>query len=276
MELGVITNRSTDAYKTTIDKTGTVQLKDKAEEKNKNSSETSGSIKANELKLPDNREWTIKELFARKSALKIQMDQFEKDSDLDGVIQEHEQRKEALLEEAGINQSQVNRLESLKEDLKDTNGIEENSTEQKDFLILEKQALGKELTGEESAKLAGMGPLTDYQKAALDYTTMQAEFQKRASKAGEDYFNENRAITAIKLGRLKDNPMVDAKKEAEDMLKQVDGEIQQSLIEEIKSRVNEKLDIDPNASILDNPQVLIDQKKATEEDLKGLAVDEKV
>jgi hypothetical protein len=121
-----------------------------------------------------------------------------------------------------------------------------------------------------------MGPMTEYQRASLDYTIQETEFQSRIDDENNDFYNEARTITAIKLERLKDDPMVDANKEAEDLLKQVEGEIQKALLEEIKSRVNENLDIDPNKSILDNPQALIDQKKVTEEDIKGLAVDEKV
>jgi hypothetical protein len=277
MELGAIQSKSTNTYRSTVGKSETVELKDKIDEKrNKNKSETTGSIKAGELNLQDGNGWTIKELFAQRAALKIQLDQYENDTRLDGVIQEHIDMKASLREGSDADQSQVNRLESLKGDLKKTYGVEDGSTEQKDYLILEKQALEKELTDEEQNRLVNMGPMTDYQNAAMEYTKMEKEFIKRINKATNDYFNENRSITAIKLGRLKDSPMVDAKKEAEDLLKKVDGEIQKSLVEELKNRVNDNLDIDPNASILDNPKTLIDQKKATEEDLKGLAVDEKV
>jgi hypothetical protein len=181
------------------------------------------------------------------------------------------------LQEGGLNQGEADRLEKLKEDLKSSYGVEDNSKEQKDLELLEKAKIRKEaLTQEERDRLSQMGPLTEYQEAAFEYSKDQVEFKDRAEAAAEDYFNENRTITAMKLEMLKDDPMVDAKKDAEELLDKVDAEIQQAMIEEIKNRVNENLDIDPNSSILDNPQALINQKKVTEEDLKGLAVDEKV
>ena len=67
-------------------------------------------------------------------------------------------------------------------------------------------------------------------------------------------------ITAIKLDLLKSNPMLDAKKEAEDIMKKVDYEIQTALIKEIKNKVDENLNIDPNNPILLDPQSLVDQK----------------
>jgi hypothetical protein len=43
-----------------------------------------------------------------------------------------------------------------------------------------------------------------------------------------------------------------------------------------QAKVDAKLDIDPKDPILTDPKSLVDNKKVTEEDLKGLAVDEKV
>jgi hypothetical protein len=259
----------------TVKHTETAKQENKAED-NKNKKATE-NINANELNIPGIQASSLKELLGKKNALKVRMDQFEKDSVMDDKLQGHADNRDKLLSEANINQDQVSRLNQLKEELKGTYAVDDDSEEQKDLELLEKKELGKEpLTKEDMDRLANMGPLTDYQKAAIDYTKMAAEFQKRADSAREDAINENGAIIAIKLGLLKSSPMLDAKKEAEGILKKVDEEIQKAMVEELKNKVNENLEVDPNKQILTDPQSLINQKKITEEDLKGLAVDEKV
>ncbi|HWT76472.1 MAG TPA: hypothetical protein VN258_17380 [Mobilitalea sp.] len=242
--------------------------------KDKKSSE---NINANELNLVGQSNSNLKELFAKKSAWKLQTDQFDKDLETDENLKGHAQRRDDLYQEAHENQSEVNRLNSLKEDLKKTYSVSDDSAEQKDLELLEKLYKGKEpLSKEEVDRLNNMGPLTEYQKVSLEYTSMADVFQKRADNASEGVYNENRTISAIKLELLKSSPMEEAKKEAEDMLQKVDEEIQKALLEELKKKVNENLDINPQDQIMTDPQNLINQKKVTEEDLKGLAVDEKV
>jgi hypothetical protein len=243
----------------------------------KNTSKTGLNINADNLNLAGDQNNKLKELFGQKAALKLQLDQFKQDSKIDDSIKNHIEKGKKALEEAGVNQNQVNQLNKLKKDLKDSYGVEDDSQEQKDLELLEKQAENKiPLTKVEKDRIAHMGPLTEYQTASLDYTKMSVEFQNRADDAMEQYINENRSVNAIKLERLKDDPMVDVKKDAKNLLDKVDGEIQQAIVEELRNKVNENLDVDPNKSILQDPQTLVDQKKVTEEDLKGLAVDEKV
>lgn len=275
MEMDGIQNRGINTTRYTTDNLKQAENDAKTKEK-KTSTTDNGVIKADGLNIPGMKDSVLKQLLAQRAALKVQMDQFKKDNKEAGVIQEHIDKKTSLQEEADSSLSEVNRLNGLKDDLQESYGVEEGSTEQKDLLLLEKLAEGKPMTEDEITKIKDMGPLTEYQKASLDYTIMEVEFQNRISSANDDIYNENRTISAIKQELLKNDGMIDANKEVEDLLKKVDSEIQKALLDEIKNRVNENLDIDPNTSILDNPQALLDQKKATEEDLKGLAVDEKV
>ena len=121
-----------------------------------------------------------------------------------------------------------------------------------------------------------MGPMTEYQKEALNYSKMMDVFQKRADKSVNEAIGEGQMITAIKLGRLKSQPMVEANELAEDLLKQVDDDIKKALSQEVASRVKENLGLPEEEQLLNNPQALIEKKKVMEEDLKGFAVDEKV
>lgn len=248
----------------------------KQTEDGKNSDFT-GTIMASELNLTGTQDIELRQLLAQKAAWQKQLDQFTSDQKMDEMITGHEDNRETLKEEALTNQKESARLYSLIKDAKESYCVEDDSTEQKDLELLQKLKLGEEeLTEEELSRVSKMGPMTEYQKVAMDYTSMIKIFNKRSTAANDGAINESRTITAIKLELLKTHPMVDAKKEAEEMLKQTDEEIQQLLLEEIKKRVNENLNIDPETQILTDPQALINKKKATEEDLKGLAVDETV
>ena len=142
--------------------------------------------------------------------------------------------------------------------------------------MLEKQVKEEPLTKAELEHIKNLGPLTDYQKAAVEYTKMAKIFQDRADQANEDSTNEDRTIGAIKLELLKSSPMVEAKQQAEEIMKQVDNEIQKAIVEELKKKISDNLDIDPSDQILLDPKSLIQKKKVAEEDLKGLSVDETV
>jgi hypothetical protein len=237
---------------------------------------TSGTINASELNIPGNKNSTLKELLAKRAAIKVQMDQFEKDLNVADEIKTHADKRDSLQKEASSHQGEVNRINGLKNDLKETYGVEDNSDEQKNLELLEKQiATPEALTTEERDKIKNMGELSEYQEAALEYDAMAGIWQDRADQAMEDSINEDKSIEGIKLGLLKTHPMLDAKKEAEGILKKTDDEIQVAILDELKNKVNENLDIDPDKSILTELQSLVDNKKVTEEDVKGLAVDEK-
>lgn len=233
-------------------------------------------INASDLNLAGTQDSELKKLLGQKAALQIKLGQFTKELEVDDLIQNHAANRDALQEEAGTNQEQVKRLNQLKSELKETCNIDDDSKEQQDFLILEKKALNKDLTKEEQARLDNMGPMTQYQAAALEYSKMADIYQKRADDALDKSYQEGKTISAIKLGRVKSHPMVDANQQAEDLLKQVDEEVKKALSQEVMDRVKDNLSLDEEDQLLNNPQALIEKKKVSEEDLKGLAVDQLV
>jgi hypothetical protein len=279
MGVTAIQKNTTDSqYKLTdkVNSGGNKEDKVKITQDSKSEDENSAIIQASDLNLAGTQDTGLKKLLGQRAALQIQLSQFEKEIELDDTIQEHAANRETLLEEAGTNQGQVRRLNGLKSELKEACNIDDDSTEQQDFLILEKKLLKKDLTKDEQERLANMGPMTEYQKAALEYSNMANIYQKRADEAVERAYQESGMITAIKLERLKTHPMADANELAEDLLKQVDEEVKQTLAQEVMNRVKDNLDIVEEDLLLNNPQLLVEKKKVTEEDLKGLAVDQKV
>ncbi|HHV13344.1 MAG TPA: hypothetical protein GXX75_24020 [Clostridiales bacterium] len=268
--------RSTD----TVKAGGNAEEKAKLKQGAKENGGNSDTIQASDLNLAGSQDTELKRLLGQKAALQIQLKQFEKELELDDVVQGYADKRESLLEEAGENQNEVKRLSGLKAELKESLGIDDDSQEQKDLLIREglqkKQMSGQMLTDEERELLRNMEPMTQYQEASLEYSRMIHTYQKRAEEAVEGSIRANQTISAIKQERLKSDPMAKANKEAADLLKEVDDEIKKALAQEVADRVKENLGVDEEELLLSNPQALVEKKKATEEDLKGLAVDERL
>lgn len=235
------------------------------------------NINASELNLIGHKDSILKELLGKRAALQVQMDQFEKDLKIDKNLKDHADKKETLLKEALSNQKEALRIQVLKEDLAKTFCVDEDSKEQKDLELLAKVARGKEaLSSEELERFSQIGPITQYQKAGLELYSMEDIFLKRASDAADESEIEERTIQGIKLGLLKASPMVRAKEKAEEILAEVDKEIQQALLEELIKKVGDSFEIAPEDHILTKPQSLLQKKRLTKEDLKGLAVDEQI
>lgn len=273
------------------------------------------SIKASELNLQDNV--LTKKLQAHKKAIKTVMDAFSGEQVADDSIRQHQKRAQELTEEANTYLGEINRLNGLKKDLQETSGVDDNSQEQKDLMLLEKKQKGEALTKDEQKQLSEMGPLTEYQKASLEYSATANVWNKRLEDAKSKTAGENRTVDAIKLAQVKTHTVVDANKTAQDIMDQASKDIVNTLIDEAKDKVDEELeekeaeaekkaeeeeakqekleknkkdeqkieDSTDQLSLItkaDNAQdklqkeiqVMIDNQKLLEEDIKGIAVDE--
>lgn len=180
---------------------------------------------------------------AQKNAMKAIIDQHKRELKTDGVVSDLNEKKEALKKDAELATGEIKRLKDLKQDLKKTFDITDDSTEQKDLDLLEKSIFEPEkLTKEESDQLSKLGPLTDYQKEALQYDAMQKIWQQRLENAGNGISNANRSIIGISLAKLKTHPMVDAQKEAAKILEAASKEVIGIVLQQGKENVEEKTD----------------------------------
>lgn len=189
-----------------------------------------------------------KQIQAQKKALKGILNAYGIEQGISDSINEHLKKAEELTEEANMNLSKVKRLEGLKSDLKKTYDIADDSMEQKDLELLEKQerierrGTKEVLSVEEKKRLSEMGPLTEYQTAALDYEKAILEFNTRAKDAVNNSFYNNRVAEAIKIEQGKLHVQVDAKKVADDIMEQATKEIIGILLDEGKDHVDDKIE----------------------------------
>ena len=270
-----------------------------------------GSFFAGDLNCFQNNSVMSKRLKAKKDALQTQLRAFLSDSLVTDEINKRKQIQTELYQKADELDSQMNDYVLTKESLKDEFGITDDSEEQ-NLELLEKQIQNpNSLTDDEKQTIKNMGPLTEYQENALsiDSEINRINHTKRSYIAAAN--NENKNIDAIKLEHVKSTLMIDATKEADDILKKAgktlindlineakdnidqtvdkakeDGEKQAEYIEEMHPHENKDKELEEETMIgIQEAQqgmdkfkkeidALVSKNQMTYEDVKGLAVDE--
>lgn len=203
-----------------------------------------------------------KKTLLQRKALKVVLNQLQNDGQIDQKFQEHMDRQKELVQETGKAQEQINRLDQLHQELRESYGIKENSKEEKEIDLLRKSKdFSQELSKDEISQLESMGGLTEYQKEVLSLDKIRNTWEKIIRDGNNEISASAQTVEAMSLELLKSHPMVDAQKTAQDLLHAASQEQIGELIEQVKDRVDENLDE-------------IDKKKEEEQDQKKDAVDQ--
>ncbi|MBQ2237894.1 MAG: hypothetical protein II321_00465 [Lachnospiraceae bacterium] len=271
-------------------------------QKKQNSKHPSDTLYAGDMNL--NNEAIIKKINARKRAMKLIMDVYGNDKKIDDGLDEIKQHQERLSENLDTANAELRRLEESKEQLKEQYEIEEDSQEQKDLELLKKYH--KEpfsLSEEEIERLKDMGPVTDYQREALELDSLKDDWQKVADASSEAIISANKAISSIQIERLKTHAMTDAKEEAEEILESSAKEIAVTILSDAKEKMDEELEEkvevakevkekmekttqetdetventdtknEDSEQLLKDLKKIIDEEQVVEDDIKGLIMD---
>lgn len=277
--------------------------KEDQEKKNKN------VINGAELNL--NASATEKRITQERQALKIKLDQMLSDDEYTQEMNSHLEREAKLRQDSLDNLNEAKAIEDVKKMVKETYGVEDGSEEQQKLeeieALREKQKSGAVLTEEESERLNKRDDLTDYQKLMLEYDDAIDEYTKRAEDSERLAQAHGGAVESMKQALLKVHPMVDASKQANEIIQNALKEEQSTLLAEMKENYDEKVQEEKekaeeakekneelhNASKEETPgeelQAILEaatdvelqrnsnkNKLLLEEDLKGIEVDESV
>ena len=187
---------------------------------------------------------------ARKQAWKVVENAWKNDRSVDDTIQSHrdsyaelENRKKGAL-------AAIDETNQQKETLREQCGVDADSQEQQDLLLLEKEqdykngVLDEGLTDEEYDRLAEIHkkPLTEYQKQALELNNYAADHKREIRGADYGMTAEKQNVSRIKLERLKTHAMVDAQGAADDIMDAANDEIIGMLVQdEAKEKADEAM-----------------------------------
>lgn len=180
---------------------------------------------------------------AQKKALKLIIDQFKSDLDCDNSEANLNTKKAEIADDVQNATNEINKLEDSKQELKALYNVSEDSQEQKDTELLEKRILHpNDLTSDEWEQLNNMGPLTNYQKDAVQLSNLQAEWQKQVNNGANSIQGINQSLASIELEKLKTHPMVDQQEAASKILEDASKEVVNSLVMEAKDKIDETMD----------------------------------
>jgi len=275
--MNIQNNKSTTDYKGSITSSA-INRSDQANDttNNNHTSKTDNnknrdSILATELNMNQQDSVTMKKIKAHKEAMKTIIDQFTSDQKIDDNLKSRREHISALNNVIAESQNEVRTIEDLKHQVKDSFAVTDDSEEQSNLKLLEKQneSLKKgslvKLTDQEKQKLKTMGPKTEYQLAILDYDKIQDVWKENIKVAKNEQQGEKGIIKGIRDALLQIHPMADAKIEEKNILDTANEEVIGMLIGEAKDHVDEEHDKEEEKATKEA------EKKAKEDAIKEKA-----
>lgn len=182
-----------------------------------------------------------KKAAAQKNSLKKILEQFTSDLEVDNAIKDSEVQREELTKEIEKYNEELNKIEQAQKELKEEYGITDGCEEEENLELLRKSVNDLfSLTEEDMTKLEEMGEITDYQKAALEYDAQAAVWEEWKADVMGKVENTGKQIEAIKLERLKADPMVAVQAAAAEIMEVAIQNIITEIYEEAKEELEEK------------------------------------
>lgn len=238
--------------KSDVDTTYINKNNDKTEERKDSSTskknEDSGNvIYAGDLNLNTD---TIgdKKMKAQKNALKTLMDQFKNDVKTDNMVSDLQDKQQLLLKDRQLYSDTIKNLDQYSQELMDNYGVAQDSEEQKNLEKSEEQNMRlylksiqnpDKMSKKDKTELQSvLDSLTDYQKDAFYNDAMKEIWKGRESDATDKIKSTTDAISGIKLEILKSNPMVDAQKQAQAIIKDSIEDIISTIMHQTKDEVD--------------------------------------
>lgn len=187
---------------------------------------------------------------AQKQAWKVVKDAWDNDNSVDESMQvrrDHYAEMEALQRESTAELADVN---DDKEVLRELYDVAEDSKEQQDLELLEKEQdykNGVSLESFSKEELDRLGelhqqPLTEYQERALELNDRAGNLKNQIQDATRQMQDDTADLRSIKQERLKSNPMLEAQQTKDAIMEAANDEIIGMLVQEAQEHIDEKME----------------------------------
>lgn len=230
---------------------------------------------------------------ARSQAFKLISDAWDNDKKTEGFVKEMKNEKNQKALQLGEINSMINALENDKESLKKEYGIQDDSAEQKDLLLLLKYQDNKNgvsfdrFSEEEIGRLKELQntELTEYQKKALELNGTRGNNIKMSRDIEAELQSITLAMTDVEINKNKSQGMIKAEKASDLIMEAVGKEAVGMLIEESMEHLEEEAKAAKKESDKkkdESDEILEAQKKIRDiikennlisEDIKGIEID---
>lgn len=185
---------------------------------------------------------------SQKKAMKIVGDAFKNDLKIDDDLNARRAKIDSLRKDRHDAKMAIKDIEDDRAALRDVYGIEEDSQEEKDLKLLEKEVKSKmpgsdiHLTKDDReaiSKIKEKG-LSEYQQRSIEMLEYEVPYAVTAYEAEQEIMVENQIISATELERLKSHALVDAQKQAKAIMDEASREIVGMVADEAKDHIDEE------------------------------------
>ena len=211
----------------------------------------------------------LKKQMAQRKAIKVVSDAFCADRKLDNEICARESEMERMKEENRQAKKSIRELETRKTEIGREYGLGEDGLSEDDWKLLEKNAeFPSSLSHEEASRIRELKEqgLCEYYDRCVEIDDFKKSYQNIVDENNQtikEYQAINKAIHAARLD-LKNNPMIAAGREAEQIQENVHQEIIGMLLDEGKDHVDQEME-----QQVEKAEEAKEEKKEQEEKLEA-------
>ena len=205
------------------------------------------SFNAGNLNLGQSNALEEKRNRARKQAMKLISDAWERDEKASKGISDMQNQQTAVVDKIHELSLKIKDIGDSKEALREEYGIEEDSQEQKDLLLLEKyqdNMTGASFDDFSEEEINGLKelqntPLTEYQKRALELNRWKGSIRKEIRQNENSLIAITSSIRDARIDQLKSQDMLNSQAAADKVLEASSKEIIGMLLEDVKEHLDE-------------------------------------
>lgn len=238
---------------------------------------------------------------AKKEAMKLIRDAFEGDQKISDSFNEKKRHLEELIQSKGEADKVINDIESERKALREEYGLSENSQEEQELKLLEKEFRsglpGSEisLSYEEKKALDEIKQrgLTEYQSRSMEMLDYEKNYIVKSYSNTFEIQDENRSLGMMEREMLKNTSMIDAQKQAKKVEEELNEQVVSIVVDEAKDNIDSEVEekkeeaeksldgAESTSNITSSVEEaqqevkeMMSKMKMLEEDIKGITVDD--
>ena len=187
---------------------------------------------------------------AKRDAMKLIRDAFEGDQKISDSFNEKKRHLEELIQSKGEADKVIKDIESERKDLREEYGLSENSQEEQELRLLEKEFRsglpGSEisLSYEEKKALDEIKQrgLTEYQSRSMEMLDYEKNYIVKSYSNTLDIQDENRSLGMMEREMLKNTSMIDAQKQAKKVEEELNEQVVSIVVDEVKDNIDSEVE----------------------------------
>ncbi len=228
---------------------------------------------------------------AKKDAMKLIRDAFEGDQKISDSFNEKKRHLEELIQSKGEADKVIKDIESERKALREEYGLSENSQEEQELKLLEKEFRsglpGSEisLSYEEKKALDEIKErgLTEYQSRSMEMLDYEKNYFVKSYSNTFEIQDENRSLGMMEREMLKNTSMIDVQKQAKKVEEELNEQVVSIVVDEAKDNIDSEVEEKKEEAEKATSNVveaqhevkeMMSKMNILEEDIKGITVDD--